>query len=997
MKKQKIFMSIVIRILIFVSSIVFSTEPNNGLVDHKPNVTALTNAKIYTSYKNYLESGTIIIRDGLIDDVGNDIQIPIDANLIDMSGNTIYPGFIESSLINDLKKNDQDFNKHWNFKVRARKETSKLFNPDLKKIQSLRKLGFTTAHVMPDSGIFQGSTTLLQLNNEFDILNEKVVQKIDYEVDGWSSDKYPNSLLGVIALIRQTFIDANWYLNAQKIVKKYPGNDPIKLNKDLDIIGNWIMNNQPFLFNTKHELSILRSLDIGLEFKLNTWILGNGYEYRRIDEIIKHNPFMIIPINYPTNPDLNDPYQALNYSTAELKHWDIAPDNIIMLSESNIDFAITSHNSENNDFRKNLNRSIDRGLSIQKALKALTEIPALKLGLENQIGKIEKGFIANLTVVNGNYFDSKTKVLSTWIGGVEYPTIPKYKIDISGNWSMNIGDQQYELTIINNNNKFSGKILKDTLEFKLNKLKVDGRFVSWNVKWNEIDFASRFTGHFIDNNLSGMAHDMQLNWNANKIKDITIKDNDQVKEIRSSLDIFYPEGAYGFSSKKDIKKDVLITNATIWTSGRKGKLIDSDILFQNGKIKKIGKNLKVPKNVTIINGLGKHVTPGLIDCHSHSAVFSVNEGTQSITSEVRIQDVINSDDIALYRELAGGLTIANILHGSANTIGGQNAVIKLRWGQSPNNLLYKKAKPGIKFALGENVKQSNWGDDNTTRYPQTRMGVEQILRDAFTSAVEYKNEWNDYKKNKSKWKKKIPPRKNLELEALVEILDGKRQIHCHSYRQDEILMLTRVAEDFDFTVGTFQHVLEGYKVAERLKEHGANASTFSDWWAFKYEVIDAIPYNGNLMMDVGVNVSYNSDSNELARRMNTEAAKAFKYGKYGSSISEEEALHFVTINPAKQLEIDKWVGSLEVGKDADFVIWSDNPLSTQAVCEQTWIDGIKYFSIDDDIKIRNRDLDIRKTLIDKILTKHNNNDKKDWKHSEKKSAVHHHCSDEYEH
>ena len=450
MKKQKIFMNIVIKILIFVSSIVFCTEPNNGLVDHKPNVIALTNAKIYTSYKNYLESGTIIIRDGLIDDVGNDIQIPIDANLIDMSGNTIYPGFIESSLINDLKKNDQDFNKHWNFKVRARKETSKLFNPDLKKIQSLRKLGFTTAHVIPDSGIFQGSTTLLQLNNEFDILNEKVVQKIDYEVDGWSSDKYPNSLLGVIALIRQTFIDANWYLNAQKIVKKYPGNDPIKLNKDLDIIGNWIINNQPFLFSTKHELSILRSLDIGLEFKLNTWILGNGYEYRRIDEIIKHNPFMIIPVNYPTNPDLNDPYQALNYSTAELKHWDIAPDNIIILSENNIDFAITSHNSENNDFRKNLNRSIDRGLSIQKALQALTEIPALKLGLENQIGRIEKGFIANLTVVNGNYFDSKTKVLSTWIGGVEYPTIPKYKIDISGNLSMNIGDQQYELTIINN-------------------------------------------------------------------------------------------------------------------------------------------------------------------------------------------------------------------------------------------------------------------------------------------------------------------------------------------------------------------------------------------------------------------------------------------------------------------------------------------------------------------------------------------------------------------
>ena len=253
------------------------------------------------------------------------------------------------------------------------------------------------------------------------------------------------------------------------------------------------------------------------------------------------------------------------------------------------------------------------------------------------------------------------------------------------------------------------------------------------------------------------------------------------------------------------------------------------------------------------------------------------------------------------------------------------------------------------------------------------------------------------KKNKKKWKKKVSPRRNLELDALVEIIDGKRQIHCHSYRQDEILMLTRVAEDFNFTVGTFQHVLEGYKVAERLKEHGANASTFSDWWAFKFEVIDAIPYNGNLMMDVGVNVSYNSDSNELARRMNTEAAKAVKYGKYGSEITEEQALHFVTINPAKQLEIDQWVGSLEEGKDADFVIWSDHPLSTKAVCEQTWIDGKRYFSLEEDLKLRKRDTQIRKDLINKILTQKTDDKKKGWKHHEKKSAIHHHCSDEYDH
>jgi len=416
-------------------------------------------------------------------------------------------------------------------------------------------------------------------------------------------------------------------------------------------------------------------------------------------------------------------------------------------------------------------------------------------------------------------------------------------------------------------------------------------------------------------------------------------------------------------------------------------LRSTDILFADAKVKKIGRKLKPPKNVLVIDGSGKHITPGLIDCHSHSAAFSINEGTQSITAEVRIQDVINSDDIAIYRQLAGGLTMANILHGSANTIGGQNAVIKLRWGAATKDLLYANSMKGIKFALGENVKQSNWGDDNTTRYPQTRMGVEQILRDAFTSAVEYKKEWNDYQNNSKKWKNKIQPRRDLELEALVEILDGERQIHCHSYRQDEIMMLTRVAEDFGFTVGTFQHVLEGYKVADRLKEHGANASTFSDWWAYKYEVMDAIPYNGALMTEVGVTVSFNSDSRELARRMNTEAAKGVKYG----GLSEEEALKLVTLNPAIQLEIDKWVGSLEIGKDADFVIWSDHPLSTKAVCEQTWIEGIQYFSLETDKQLKKRDRELRKNLIHKILSKKDKRKDDEWKHNEEESPDHYQC------
>ena len=991
-------MNIVVKILIFLSALYTQIEPPKGLVENAPSVWALQNARIHLSSSNILENGTILIRDGLIENVGARINIPDDATIIDMTGKTIYPGFIESWYEYHSSLKDDNHNSHWNFKVNATKDLSKLYQPIKKDINSLRSLGFTSAHVVPDSGVFQGSTCLIQLNDDVDLINNSIGQKISYEVDGWSSDKYPNSLLGVVALLRQTFIDANWYFNAKKQLKKYPSkNMPLRINDDLNVIGNWMEKNKPFIFDTKHELSILRSIQLGKEFDLNIWIKGSGYEYRRINNIKDSNPYIIVPLDYPLNPDLKDPYQALNYTTAELKHWDLAPDNIIVLSENKIDYSITSYGIDKKDFRKNLKRSIDRGLLEKDALKALTETPANMMGLGNQLGKIEKGYIANLTVVDGNYFDVKSKVISNWISGQEYRVQPKYVVDIEGKWSIDIGAKNYILELSSNNLKFTGKLLKDSTEYTLNKLKVDGRFISWQIQWDDNEIESRFTGHILDNSISGLAHDMNLSWTSTRLDDIDKELNEQKKEMRSNLSVFYPEGAYGQIKSELNIKDVIVKNATIWTSSDQGKLLNSDILFINGKVKKIGRDLKTPKNVIVIDGTDKHITPGLIDCHSHSAAFSINEGTQSITSEVRIQDVINSDDIAIYRELAGGLTIANILHGSANTIGGQNAVIKLRWGSSPDKLLYENAKPGIKFALGENVKQSNWGDDNVTRYPQTRMGVEQILRDAFTSAVEYNNEWIDYKKNKKKWKKKVSPRRNLELDALVEIIDGKRQIHCHSYRQDEILMLTRVAEDFNFTVGTFQHVLEGYKVAERLKEHGANASTFSDWWAFKFEVIDAIPYNGNLMMDVGVNVSYNSDSNELARRMNTEAAKAVKYGKYGSEITEEQALHFVTINPAKQLEIDQWVGSLEEGKDADFVIWSDHPLSTKAVCEQTWIDGKRYFSLEEDLKLRKRDTQIRENLINKILTQKTDDKKKGWKHHEKKSAVHHHCSDEYDH
>ena len=337
----------------------------------------------------------------------------------------------------------------------------------------------------------------------------------------------------------------------------------------------------------------------------------------------------------------------------------------------------------------------------------------------------------------------------------------------------------------------------------------------------------------------------------------------------------------------------------------------------------------------MIDGQGLHVTPGLIDAHSHTAILgAVNESTLPSSAMVRISDVVNSETDTLYQQLAGGVTAVNLLHGSANPIGGQSCVIKLRDGASPEELIFEAAPPGIKFALGENVKQSNWGEKFVTRFPQTRMGVRTFIANRFTAAREYLAKAKEASRLST-----LPPRRDLELEAIGEILEGRRWIHCHSYRQDEILMLIRLMEEFGVKIGSFEHVLEGYKVADEIAKHGAGASTFSDWWAYKFEVYDAIPYNGSLMRDRGVLVSFNSDSSELARRLYTEAAKAVKYG----GTPEAEALKFVTINPARQLRIDQRIGSLEPGKDADFAIWSRSPLDSRTVCLQTWIEGKKYF------------------------------------------------------
>lgn len=436
-------------------------------------------------------------------------------------------------------------------------------------------------------------------------------------------------------------------------------------------------------------------------------------------------------------------------------------------------------------------------------------------------------------------------------------------------------------------------------------------------------------------------------------------ETDEKPSKPASFEVNYPLGGFG---RKEIPAPAKLTafvHATIWTCGPQGKIEDGTLIVADGRIVDVGKDIRIPVGAEVIDVRGMHITPGIIDCHSHMATDGgVNESTQAITCEVRIGDFIDANDVTIYRQLAGGVTAANVLHGSANPVGGQNQVIKLRWGLSGEGMKFAEAPQGVKFALGENVKQSNWSDASG-RYPQTRMGVEQLYRDSFEAARDYAKKMDAWKLNR----RGLPPRRDLELDALREILDGDRWIHCHSYRQDEILALLRILKDYEITIGTFQHILEGYKVADEMAKAGAMASAFSDWWAYKFEVYDAIPHAGALMHKQGVVVSFNSDDGELARHLNQEAAKAVKYG----GVPREEALKFVTLNPARQLRIDHLVGSLEAGKHADFVIWNGDPLSNFSRCEQTWIDGRRYFHRDDDDRMQRESLEKRNTLIQKIL------------------------------
>ncbi|MDZ4853022.1 MAG: amidohydrolase family protein [Pirellulaceae bacterium] len=984
------------------SAEVTDTKPVEGLHEHVPSVFVLTHAKITLEPGRTLDDASMVIRDGAIVAVGPNIEPPNDAKVYDLTGKSIYPGLIDAFAETNASLPEGGA-KHWNSLITPQLDLASQYRIDSSAQEKLRRQGVVARLVAPSNGILKGQSLLIGTASEpsrLAILKSNVAQQLRLSVPrGRGRDSYPNSPMGGVALARQTFLDAQWYQQAWKTYHANRGLPRPERNDALAALGASLDSEQRFIIDSSNEIFLLRADAFAREFSLRAIIRGSGQEYQRLDAVQASGRSLIIPVNFPKPPKVDSPELARAVEVRELMHWDLAPENPARLDAAGIQFAFAAHGLDDiGEFLAHVRIAVKRGLSKDSALRSMTVNPAEMFGAADRLGSLGVGRPASLIVTDGDLFEKSTRILETWVDGRRYEIAKPQPADLRGEWKFAVkrsdkSTLDLKVKVNGKPDKLSGIVFTDSESGKPIEIKFDSLLLRDRM------LTGRFTGKAFDR--PGMiqfsavlepSSDDEIELEGSIVWPDGVTDrldatrvakldsmgkaevaegtdkpeSDDAKPKAAAESTFvtavnYPLGAYGRTSPPVQPKHVVIKNATIWTSGKLGVLNDASILITHGKISSIGASIEIPSDALVIDAEGKHLSPGIIDCHSHMATDGgVNEGTQAITAEVRISDFIDCDDIDIYRQLAGGVTTVNVLHGSANPIGGQNQVLQLKWGELFDAMRFSKAPAGVKFALGENAKRSNTSDGPSDRYPQSRMGVDQIIRDAFHSAKEYQQQWDRW----TRLHEGLPPRRDLELEALAQVLRGERWVHCHSYRQDEILALLRTCEEFGIKIATFQHILEGYKVADAMARHGAMGSAFSDWWAYKMEAYDAIPYNGVIMHRSGVVVSFNSDDQELARHLNHEAAKAVRYGK----LEAEEALKFVTLNPARQLRIDEYVGSLEVGKQADIVLWSGPPLSLLSRCEQTWIDGRKYFDIQEDLETRESAHRTRTQLVQKVLT-----------------------------
>ena len=945
---------------------------------------AIKDARVVVSPTKTLDRATVLVANGLIEDVGTDLDIPADAWVIDGTGLILYPGMINALSNLGIPAPEQPArgggggNPFANSGPQIRgpedrpgatpwKDAAEDLKMDSDKFAAWRKAGFTTAVSSPDKGFFPGKAAVINLSDgeaRDAVVASSVAQRVN-----WSSTSgfraFPGSLMGVISYIRQVFSDVEHYAVASQLYADSPqGRERQNYDQTLAPLLEAMESKTPFLMPAVTSQEIDRVLAMGRQFDLDLVVFGAHGAHERTDELKAANAKVIVSVEWPEQAKDRDPESDPDFRS--LANERMAPTAPGSLAEAGIPFAFTGGGlSSASKLYEGVRKAIDNGLSEEAALRALTVDAAEIFGLGDRLGTVEKGKIANLVLASAAPWSEDAEISAVFVDGIRYTERKEEEetsppaADVSGTWTIAMdtpgGASESTATLtMAEDGKVTGEVDSerggvaaiedgrmngDELSFKVSR-DMGGRSMT-------ASYRATVEGEELAGNLS--AGPMSFEFEGNRTEtaeageqadggDENAEPAVSLAEIEEAMQVFQgPVRELGTFA---------ITNATVWTVS--GDTIENGtVLVKDGKISAVGANVRVPRDAEVIDAEGGHLIPGIIDAHSHTAMAGgTNEGTLSVTAMVGVDDIVDPDDINIYRALAGGLTSANILHGSANPIGGRNQVVKWRWGKSAEEMKFKGAMPGIKFALGENPKRSRSFGPIPPRYPATRMGVMDVIRQEFTDAKQYLANWDTYEAAKKAGRNPTPPRVDYKLKTLGEILEGKRLVHSHCYRADEILQLLRLAEEFNFKIATLQHVLEGYKVADEIAAHGAGASTFSDWWGYKVEAYDAIPYNAALMTERGVLVSINSDSSEEMRHLNQEAAKTMKWG----GLSEIEALSLVTINPAKQLRIDDRVGSIEKGKDADLVIYNGHPLGVTSVVQKTFVDGDLYFDIEADAK-----------------------------------------------